>query len=133
MSRRRGFLILATFLCVVAITGCELFLNRDPVAAFVVTYGVDPADPMVVELDATVSSDPDGDPITAYLWTFGDDVTILTPLEYSKLVQTPVIRTRYPHEGTYTVSLLVRDDHGNDSVPITGTVTLPNVPVAPTD
>jgi len=131
MLRTRGFLVFVALLCTAIVGGCDLLQNRDPVAAFVVTYDVEPGDPMVVKLDASISSDPDGDPIVDYLWTFGENVTILTPLEFSKLVQTPTIRVRYPLEGTYNLGLLVRDDHGNSSAPITGTVTLPNVPLGP--
>lgn len=114
-------------------SGCFLFRNRPPTAAFVVGYGVDEEDPMVVDLDATPSTDPDGDPIVDYLWTFGDDVTILTPLAYTQLVQTPVLRVRYPTEGTYPVTLVVRDDKGASSEPVSGKVILPNIPVAPTE
>ena len=133
MSRMRGLLVFVALLCTAIVGGCFLLPNQPPVALFAVTYGVEPGDPMVVEFDASISTDPDGDPIIDYLWTFGDDVTILAPLEYTKLVQTPVIRIRYPHEDTYTVSLLVRDNQGNSSAPITETVTLPNHPVGPMD
>lgn len=134
MSKRRGVLVVLLSLLVLAlISGCFLFPNRPPTAVFVVNYNVDEEDPMVVELDASASTDPDGDPIVDYLWTFGDDVTILTPLAYTKLVQTPTLRVRYPHEGEYEVVLVVRDDKGASSDPAVGDVILPDIPVAPTE
>ena len=132
MSTRRGILAGAVLLAAALLGGCFLFPNRPPEAAFVVGYDVDPGDPLIVELDASSSADPDGDPIVAFSWVFGDDVDIITPLEHTKLVEIPVIRVRYPVEGTYTVTLLVRDDQGNSSAPTSKTVTVPNLPVAPT-
>jgi len=132
MLKRKG-LVLVAVACAVMLGGCFLFQNRPPDAAFVVIYDVDPEDPMVVDLDATSSSDPDGDAIVEYSWTFGDDVAILTPLDVSKRVETPILRIRYPVEGTYNVSLLVRDALGNPSEIVSGTVIVPNVPVGPTD
>ncbi|MGB2982534.1 MAG: PKD domain-containing protein [Candidatus Bipolaricaulia bacterium] len=133
MPKGRPLLVLAALLVVTLVGGCFLLPNRPPDASFVVRYDLDPADPMVVELDASASLDPDDDLIVAYLWTFGDDVTILTPLEHSKHVVVPVLRVRYPVEDTYDVTLLVRDDQGNSSAPVSGTVTVPNVPVGTTD
>ncbi|GAG01319.1 unnamed protein product, partial [marine sediment metagenome] len=69
------------------VAGCFL-LSRPPTASFVVVYDVT-EDPLVVDLDASSSSDPDGDAIAAYMWTFGEDVQILTPLEFTKLVTVP--------------------------------------------
>jgi len=108
--------------------GCFLFPNRPPVAEFVVVYNVAAGEPLVVDLDASASDDPDGDEIVAYMWTFGDDVDILTPLETTKLVTVPVLRVRYPAEGTYTVQLRVRDARGADSTSATETITLPHTP-----
>ena len=134
MSRGRLLLVFAALLCVMLVGGCFLFPNRPPEASFIVRYDVDPGDTLVVELDASLSSDPDGDAIVAYSWIFGDDVTILTPLESTKLVEVPVIRVRYPFEDDpRTVTLLVRDEQGNSSAPVSQTVTVPNVPVGPTD
>jgi len=134
MIKKRGVLFVLLAIAVLALTsGCFLFQNRPPTAAFVVNYGVDEEDPMVVELDATPSTDPDGDPIVDYLWAFGDDVDIITPLTFTQLVQTPTLRVRYPNEGTYNVQLVVRDDKGASSEPVTGQVILPNIPVAPTE
>ena len=132
MGRARwlvGFTVL--LLTSVLVAGCFL-LSRPPTASFVVIYNVT-EDPLVVDLDASSSSDPDGDAIVAYLWTFGDDVEILTPLEYTKLVTIPIIRVRYPVEGEYEIALFVRDERGLTSEEgQQETVMLPNLPVGPT-
>ena len=113
------------------VAGCFL-LSRPPTASFVVNYNVT-ADPLVVDLDASSSSDPDGDAIAEYLWAFGDDVDILTPLAYSRSVAVPVLRVRYPVEGEYTILLFVRDERGKTSqAGQTETIVLPNLPVGPT-
>jgi len=132
MSRMRGLIILLVLGVVTSIGGCFLVPNHPPEASFVVIYGVDAEDAMVVDLDASASTDPDGDTIVAYMWTFGDDVQIITPLDYSKTVSFQTLRVRYPVESTYTVQLLVRDERGAVSEVAHGTVTLPNIPAGPT-
>jgi PKD repeat protein len=124
MFKRRLVLALGVLGCLL-LAGCELF-QQPPVASFVVDYDVDLTDPMVVDLNASASSDPNGDAITAYMWTFGDDVTILTPLDTTKTVTVPVLRVRYPHQETYPVQLLVRNELGETSTIVSGTVTLPH-------
>lgn len=119
----------ALFLCCLAalLTGCSLLPNRPPVASFVVIYNVT-EDVMVVDLDATTSSDPDGDAITSYMWTFGDHmVTIISPLDETATVSFPVLRVRYPNEGEFIIQLLVIDERGAMSDPVSKTITLPNI------
>lgn len=127
MSRARwavGLVLLVGAFTLVA--GCFL-LSRPPTALFVVVYNVT-EDPLVVDLDASSSSDPDGDAIVAYMWTFGDNVEILTPLDYSRLVTVPILRVRYPTEGEYTIGLFVRDERGLTSeVGHEETIVLPNI------
>jgi hypothetical protein len=108
------------------LSGCFLFPNRPPVAAVVVHYNIDATDPMVVELDASGSADPDGNAITAYMWAFSDNFTILEPLAFSTVVAYPKLLVRCPSEGQYTLELLVVDDQGlaSDS-PAGVTVTVP--------
>ena len=111
------------------LSGCFLFPNRPPVASFTVIYDVT-EDPMVVDLDARLSSDPDGDAIATYMWNFGnanDDVEILTPLAYTGSVSVPVLRVRYPDEGVREAQLLVVDERGKMSEPVVQTVTLPHI------
>lgn len=122
-----GSLIIGSCLLTV-LSGCALlYRNRPPIASFDVLYGANPDDPMVVLLDASGSSDPDGDSIVSYRWLFGDDVQILTPLAYSKTVDVDVLEVRYPEEGQYTVTLVVDDEHGAVSQPVTRLVVLPHI------
>jgi hypothetical protein len=126
--RKRIVLALAVcWVVCVGLSGCFLFPNRPPVAAVVVHYNVDATDPMVVELDASGSTDPDGNAITAYMWAFSDNLTIIEPLAFSTVVAYPKLRVRCPNEGQYTLELLVVDDQGlaSDS-PAGVTVTVPS-------
>ena len=127
MSRARWVVGVALLVGVFAlVAGCFLF-SRPPTASFVVVYNVT-EDPLVVDLDASSSSDPDGDAVVAYMWTFGEDVQILTPLEFTKLVTVPILRVRYPLEGEYTIELFVRDDRGLTSeAGHEETIVLPNI------
>lgn len=130
----RVVLLVLLLAAVGGLSGCLGFLNRPPEAVFVVTYDVDPEDPLVVQLDASLSTDPDGDAITTYQWVFGDDVEILTPLAYTKTVHVPTLLIRYPDESDQprTVQLLVLDEHGKPSDPVLQQVTVPNITVEPT-
>ena len=131
-SAWRKYLAALCLCCLAAaLTGCFLLPNRPPVASFVVLYNVE-ADVLIVDLDASTSSDPDGDAITSYMWTFGDNVEIVTPLDYSKTVDVPLMRVRYPEENSYQIQLLVIDERGAASAPATQQITLPNIPVGPT-
>lgn len=131
MVKKLAVVAFGILLLVVLLGGCFLLPNRPPEAVFVVRYDVDPADPLVVNLDASSSSDPDGDAIVAYMWIFGGEVTFLAPLEYTATVQTPVLRVRYTVEDTYSLTLVVQDERGASSSPFSKTISLPNVPVAP--
>jgi hypothetical protein len=132
MNRARWIVgLIALVLTSGLIAGCALF-DRPPTAAFVVVYDVT-ADPLVVDLDASSSTDPNDDAIAEYLWTFGDDAEILTPLAYSKLVTVPILRVRYPTQGEYTITLFVRDERGTISkAGHAETIVLPNTVVTPT-
>jgi hypothetical protein len=126
MTKRLPLVLAACLLACAALSGCFLFPNRPPVAVVVVHYNIDETDPMVVELDASASTDPDGNAITAYMWTFSDDFTIIEPLAFSTVVAYPRLRVRCPNEGQYTLELLVVDDQGLASDSPTGvTVTVP--------
>ncbi len=74
-------------------------VNRPPVAHF----AVDKADNLTVVLNASASSDPDGN-ITSYSWSFGDE----TPNGTTG----PVIDHTFPANGTYKVVLTVTDNGG---------------------
>ena len=60
--------------------------------------------PLEVTFSASGSSDPDGDTPLSYLWNFGDGTT--------KETTTANTRHTYGTEGTYTVTLRVRDAYG---------------------
>ena len=128
--RRAGVVALSVGFLLATLTACSLF-PQPPVANFVVNPNVT-EDFMVVDLDASTSSDPNDDAIVSYMWTFGDDVDILTPLTYSATVPFPVIRVRYPDEYTYTIQLVVVDETGLPSDPVSKTITLPVIVVNPT-
>lgn len=110
---------------VVLLTACSLF-PQPPVASFAVEYNVT-ADVMVVDLNATTSSDPNEDAIVSYMWAFDDDVDIIAPLDYSKTLPTPLLQVRFPDEGEYSITLLVVDASGSASAPVTQTITLPAI------
>ena len=133
MHRARWIVGLVALLATGAlVAGCFLF-NLPPTASFVVVYNVT-EDPLVVDLDASSSSDPDGDAITAYWWTFGETgVDILTPLvHYTGRVDVPIIRVRFAFEGEHEVTLLVTDERGANAEAVhSETIILPNPPAGP--
>ncbi len=126
MNKGRVVLTLLLVVMVAGAGGCSLFTNHPPTAAFTVVYNTDSSNALVVVLDASTSSDPDGDEIVTYMWDFGEDVTILTPLEESKTVHVPVLTVAYPVEGTYSVELVVIDAAGKMSDPVPQEITVPH-------
>lgn len=125
-----GLLLLLTF----AVGGCFLFPNRPPVAEFEAIYNQDPEDPLVVVLDASASSDPDGDEtIVWYWWNFDEDVEIISPLVYTNKIPEETVTVRYPVEGTYWPTLAVEDEGGKISETVQQELILPNEEVEPTE
>lgn len=120
--------------CIALLTGCFLF-PQPPVASFVINYNTT-ADPLVVELDASLSADPDGGAITTYMWAFltgdPDGPEILDPLAFSAVRSTPILVIRYPAEDSSAIQLVVVDESGAMSEPVMLQVTVPNVAVEPT-
>ncbi|MEA3239360.1 MAG: hypothetical protein U9Q94_06235, partial [Candidatus Bipolaricaulota bacterium] len=115
---------------VVGIGGCFLFPNHPPVASFTVSRGTNPDNPddqLVVVLDASGSTDPDGDEITSYMWVFDEnDVTFIAPLASSKTVTDPILTVKYPVQvSSSEVELAVVDSRGGTSVPVSMTITVP--------
>lgn len=125
MSTRRCLSLVLCIAACAALYGCFLFPNRPPVAAFAPHYNVVAEDPMVVDLDASTSADPDGDAIDRYMWTFSDDLALVEPLDYSAVRETPILRVRCPNEGTYTATLVVVDAKGLASDPLPLAITVP--------
>jgi len=74
--------------------------NDDPIASFTVTPDRG-APPLEIEVDASASSDPDGT-IERFEWDWGDGT--------SGLGRT--LTHTYTREGTFTITLIVRDDRG---------------------
>jgi len=133
-----GVILLGAF----AVGGCFLFPNRPPVAEFAIGYNTVPDEPLVVMLDASMSTDPDGDEtITTYQWDFGEyeDGVVYYPQGISSdTVYEPTVTIKYPFEGPYTVTLVVWDDGGRSlnplsSDPVSKQVILPNEEVGPTE
>lgn len=129
--RRATLATLSVGVLTVLLTGCSLF-PQPPVASFVVEYNVT-ADVMVVNLNASSSSDPNDDAIVSYMWAFDDDVDVISPLDYSKTLSTPLLQVRFPDEGEYVIQLLVVDETGAMSAPLIQTITLPVIVVDPTE
>ncbi len=77
--------------------------NNEPVAAFSVTPGEGSA-PLVVTVDASASTDPDGDRLF-YLWDFGTATQ-----DYPAVGQ--VARYTYTEPGSYSISLQISDGAG---------------------
>jgi len=120
--RRLGLAIL--LLGTVALGGCFLFPNHSPVAS--VTIANSSEYPLVVDLDASGSTDEDGDEIVAYMWSFGDDdVEIIAPLTSSATVTEELITVNFRFEGTYDVTLVVKDAREMLSVPLKIEITVP--------
>jgi len=127
MTKRVSLALAACLLACAALSGCFLFPNRPPVAIVAVHYNIDATDPMIVELDASGSTDPDGDAIVQYKWVFYDNFTILEPLAFSTVVAYPNLLVRCPSEGQYMLGLVVVDAQGLSSDPLAGiAVTVPH-------
>ena len=121
-----GILLLAA----IGIGGCFLFPNHPPVASFTVSRGVDlsnPNDQLVVVLDASGSTDPDGDKIVSYMWALEEDgVTVIAPQGTTMTVTDPILKVKYPVETTSSkVELVVVDSKGAMSDPVSKTITVP--------
>ncbi len=93
--------------------------NRPPVAQFT----IDPSrgdPPLLVNFDASGSSDADADPIT-YDWDFGDGGT-------SNGNNSPMIQHTYNTTGTFTAKLVVKDNQSNSSNPVSKEIHVGNTP-----
>jgi PKD repeat protein len=84
------------------LSACALF-NRAPIADFTVTPATGDA-PLLVQYDASTSTDPDGDALT-YGWNFGDGTTGSAVSGFHT----------YTTPGTYEIQLVVTDADANTS------------------
>jgi len=93
--------------------------NHAPVAAIAAdpTYG--PV-PLAVTFDGGASADPDGDEITQYKWSFGDGATTTTTA--------PTVGHTYTSAGNRTATLLVIDEVGAQSAPVSITIAAGGAP-----
>jgi len=129
--------VAALFVCCLIgiLSGCFLLPNRPPVAAFVVNYNTT-EDPLVVELDASSSSDPDNDAIVTYMWAFITDdpagPAIIEPVAQSAVRSIPRLLLRYPAEDISQIQLVVTDERGAMSDPAIQQITVPYYQVYPT-
>jgi len=87
---------------VATLSACALF-NRPPIADFTVTPATGEA-PLLVQYDASTSTDPDGDTLT-YGWNFGDGTTGSAVSGFHT----------YATPGTYEIQLVVTDARANTS------------------
>jgi len=103
---RKAVFATALILNLMALAGCALFLNQQPVARFAASL-LSGTSPLRVDFDAGRSYDPDGS-IVSYKWDFADGSTD-TGKTTSHTFTTAATQT-------YTVRLTVTDDDGAASV-----------------
>ncbi|MGW8160339.1 MAG: PKD domain-containing protein [Desulfoprunum sp.] len=87
-----------------AIIDSTVAANQKPVASFTATPTTGQA-PLIVDLDASGSSDPDGS-ITSYVWNFGDGTS----------ASGPTARHTFNAIADHMVTLTVTDDKGETAV-----------------
>ncbi len=90
--------------------------NQPPIAAFV-TNAIEGTAPLAVTFDASISSDPDEDPLT-YSWAFGDGNT----------ASGVTFTHTYTTAGTFTAVLTVSDGQASSQTSIGIIVNSPNSP-----
>jgi len=81
-----------------------------PLASFTATPASSPSAPVTVTFDASGSSDPDGDPLTAFTWNFGDSTPAVTGTGRT-------VTHAYTSKGSFTATLVVTDADGQKSAP----------------
>lgn len=95
-------------------------VGQKPTASFTATQSTVRA--QVFHLDASGSLAPVGR-IAKYLWTFGDEAL---PGDQTA-VETPTTVHAYKATGPFTISLVVQDDSGTQSDPVSQSVTVPSI------
>ncbi len=97
--------------------------NRTPNAALAASPTTGAA-PLTVSFSGSGSSDPDAGDTLTYRWRFGDG---------SAAVETRSATTThtYTDAGTYTATLVVRDQHGAESAPASIRIDVGNTPPVP--
>ncbi|MGH8992386.1 MAG: PQQ-dependent sugar dehydrogenase [Acidimicrobiia bacterium] len=92
-----------------------------PIASFTTTPASSPT-PATVTFNASGSSDPDNDGITAYTWNFGDGSPAVTENDPST--------THAYGKGAFTATLVVTDGDGQKSAPFTRLIEVGTPPAA---
>jgi PKD repeat protein len=114
----------STLLFALALAGCNgptvRSVDRKPVADFKVVQST--VRPQVVTLDAAQSFATVGD-LTTYFWTFGDEAAGAQRTSAT----TATFQHAYTAAGTFTITLVVADNKGTESDPVTQTVNVPSV------
>jgi subtilisin family serine protease len=80
----------------------------------IVGEGETPKLPRAVRANGSASTDPDGDPIVEWFWTWGNGATTRS--------SESVVDYTYAADGTYTVSQICWDDKGGVSLPVEQTI-----------
>ncbi|MGH9282015.1 MAG: PQQ-dependent sugar dehydrogenase, partial [Acidimicrobiales bacterium] len=93
-----------------------------PIASFSATPASSPG-PVTVAFDASGSSDPDHDPLTAFAWNFGDGSPPVTESD-------PTTSHLYAAKGAYTATLVVTDGDGQQSAPFSRLIEIGTPPQA---
>ena len=99
---RKVALVATLVLALMALAGCTLFFNQQPVARFTASL-LSGSSPLRVDFDAGTSYDPDGS-IVSYRWDFEDGTTGVG----KTTTHTFTVTTTQ----TFTVTLTVTDDDG---------------------
>ena len=81
----------------------------------------------IVHLDASKSSDPDGDTLT-YLWSFSKKPEGSTPLLSSTTAVNPTFQAKM--DGVYVLHLVVNDGKEDSQTPATVQITVTSTPIA---
>jgi PKD repeat protein len=120
----RNALRAACVLLLASAAGCDNTgiknVDRKPVADFKLVQST--VRPQVVTLDAAQSFATVGT-LTKFLWTFGDEATGSPRTEAT----TPTFQHAYASAGDFTITLVVTDDKGTESEPVTRTVNVPSI------
>ena len=86
--------------------------NQPPVANFTIRWDEEATDKVIIDAESSSDSDPD-DSISSYTWTIGEEEQTETGKELSFQVSTTSTYT----PGTYTISLIVKDNNEAESEP----------------
>jgi large repetitive protein len=123
-AKRHDARAAAAVILALALAGCGSTgvrgVDRKPVADFKVVQST--VRPQVITLDAAQSFATVGT-LTTFYWTFGDEAAGAARTEGTS----PTFQHAYAASGDFTITLVVADDKGTESDPVTRTVNVPSV------